>query len=71
MVSIFVHMYGKELRFAIWLPFSAVGEAENGRLSATSLRHAPASFDHAPLTAHRPPLSASGSHFVCAYILGS
>jgi hypothetical protein len=57
----------KELRFAIWLPFSAAGEAENGRLSATSLRHAPASFNHAP---HHAPLHASGYHFVRANTLG-
>ena len=41
------------MRFAIWLPFSAAGDAKNGRLSATSLRHAPARFDHAPRTTHR------------------
>ena len=41
------------MRFAIWLPLLAASDAKNGRLSATSLRHAPASFDHALSTTHR------------------
>ena len=41
----------KELRFAILLPFSASSDAENGRLSANFICHAPAPFDHAPADA--------------------
>ena len=41
----------KELRFAISLPFSASSDAENGRLSASFIRHAPAPFGHAPADA--------------------
>jgi hypothetical protein len=44
----------KELRFAISLPFSAAGDAENGRLSATSFCHAPALSADAPSSVMLP-----------------
>ena len=47
---LFSHKH-KELRFAILLPFSALSDAENGRLSANFICHAPAPFDHAPADA--------------------
>ena len=42
---LFSHKH-KELRFAILLPFSVLFDAENGRLSATLICHAPAPFGH-------------------------
>lgn len=61
--TIFSH---KELRFAISLPFSAADDAGNGRLSATSICHAPAPFDHAPAD---PPLlpqaTNTGANILC------
>ena len=47
-LQVCLYMLYKELRFAISLPFSAADDAENGRLSATSICHAPVPFDHAP-----------------------
>ena len=62
---LFSHKH-KELRFAILLPFSALSDAENGRLSANFICHAPAPFYHAPGTS-----PASGHQHVGAYILSS
>ena len=62
---LFSHKH-KELRFAILLPFSASSDAENGRLSANFICHAPAPFYHAPGTS-----PASGHQHVGAYILSS
>ena len=50
-VELVMYSSHKELRFAILLPFSASSDAENGRLSANFICHAPAPFDHAPADA--------------------